>query len=126
MYDRQCEKGHIRIDLMEPVTAPEVFCAKCGSPSSRIWTGKAPGVKADEIPGGVWIKHGLCNEDGSPRKYYSHSEMAEEAKRRGVVNVVEHVTEPGTDKNPHTVKWTGSPAETMGKPKEVTEADLWQ
>ena len=68
---------------------------------------KANGVIPDEIPGGVEIRHGLCNPDGTPRRYYSHSEMKAEAKRRGLVNRVEHVTNPrsGSDKNPHTVRW---------------------
>lgn len=124
MYDRQCEKGHIRKDLLEKVKAPDVLCGKCGSPTTRIWTGKAPGVTPDQIPGGIWIKHGLCNEDGSPRKYYSKSEMTEEAKRRGVTSIVEHVTEPGTDKNKYTIKWIGSTIQAP--PKETSEADLWE
>lgn len=62
-------------------------------------------VITDEIPGGVWIRHGICNEDGTPRKYYSKSEMVAEAKRRGLVNLVEHVPEHGSDKSRHTVRW---------------------
>lgn len=62
-------------------------------------------VIGDDIPGGILIRHGICNEDGTPRKYYSKSEMTKEAKRRGLVNLVEHVTEPGTDKSKHTTRW---------------------
>jgi hypothetical protein len=64
-------------------------------------------VIPDDIPGGVWIRHGICNEDGSPRKYYSRSAMEKEAKRRGLVRWVEHVTNPqsGSDKSPHTKRW---------------------
>lgn len=62
-------------------------------------------VIGDDIPGGVEIRHGLCNEDGSPRRYYSKSEMAQEAKKRGLTNIVEHVSPPGTDKSPHTTRW---------------------
>lgn len=64
-------------------------------------------VIPDEIPGGYIVYHGICNEDGSPRKYYSKSEMAKEAKRKGLVNSVRHITNPkdGTDKNPHTTRW---------------------
>lgn len=43
-------------------------------------------VIGDDIPGGVWIRHGLCNADGTPRKYYSKSEMAKEAEKRGLIN----------------------------------------
>lgn len=62
-------------------------------------------IITDSIPGGVEIKHGLCNEDGTPRKFYSKSEIAKEAAKRGLVNRVEHVTAPGTDKNPYTTRW---------------------
>lgn len=62
-------------------------------------------VVADEIPGGMEIRHGLCNEDGSPRRYYSKSEMAAEAKRRGLTNYVRHVGLKGSDKSPHTTRW---------------------
>lgn len=62
-------------------------------------------VIGDEIPGGVLIEHGICNEDASPRRYYSKSEMAAEAKRRGLVNFVRHVGEKGSDKSPHTTRW---------------------
>lgn len=67
----------------------------------------ANNVIPDDIPGGVEIRHGLCNEDGSPRKYYSKSEIAKEAKKRGLRNHVEHVTDPrsGSDRNPHTTRW---------------------
>jgi hypothetical protein len=62
-------------------------------------------VIGDDIPGGREIRHGLCNEDGSPRTYYTKSEIAKEAKRRGLSNHVTHVTEPGTDKNKWTSRW---------------------
>lgn len=89
------------------------MCEKCGK---ELVIGEWPfcphgfganSVIADDIPGGVEIRHGLCNEDGSPRRYYSKSEMAKEAKKRGLVNRVEHVTNHkiGTDKNPHTTRW---------------------
>lgn len=65
----------------------------------------ATNVAPDEIPGGVEIKNGLCNPDGTPRRYYSRSEIAREAKRRGLVNAVEHIASPGSDRNKHTQRW---------------------
>jgi hypothetical protein len=59
---------------------------------------------SDSIPGGIEIKHGLCNLDGTPRRYDSHSEIAAEAKKRGLSNVVVHVPKPGSDKSPHTTR----------------------
>lgn len=63
------------------------------------------GVITDDIPGGIEIKHGLCHEDGSPRRFYSKSEIAAAARAKGLHNHVEHVTMPGTDKSPHTTRW---------------------
>jgi hypothetical protein len=62
-------------------------------------------VIGDDIPGGMEIANGLCNPDGSPRRYYTKSEIAREAKARGYHNHVEHVTAKGTDKSPHTTRW---------------------
>ncbi len=59
----------------------------------------------DDIPGGVEIRHGLCNEDGSARRYYSKSEMAKEATKRGLVNYVRHVGVNGTDKSKQTQRF---------------------
>ena len=108
IYDRKGACGHIMFDCYEPVTPPEVKCSECGAPTERVWLGKANSVIPDDIPGGVWIRHGLVDENtGEPVKYYSKSEIAKEAKRRGLVNLVEHVTDPksGSDKSKFTTKW---------------------
>jgi hypothetical protein len=44
----------------------------------------APVVRPDDIPGGLVIEHGLCNPDGSPRTYYSQSEITRECAARGL------------------------------------------
>lgn len=81
-------------------------CEKCGH---EMQVGEYPFcphgrgtgvVVGDDIPGGVLIEHGLCNEDGSPRRYYTKSEMKAEADRRGLRNVVRHI-----DGSPHTSRW---------------------
>jgi hypothetical protein len=80
----------------------------CGEPTERAWfqLGHTANVIGDDIPGGIEIRHGLCDEvTGEPRRYYSKSEIAREAARRGLVQRVEHTTAPGTDKNKHTTKW---------------------
>ena len=93
MSDATCEKCQKELSVGEFPFCPHGFGAN--------------GAVGDDIPGGVWIKHGICNEDGSPRKYYSYSSMREEAKRRGVRNRVEHVPVPnsGSDKSKHTTRW---------------------
>lgn len=63
------------------------------------------GVTPDDIPGGMLIAHGLCHDDGTPRKFYSKSEIAREAKQRGWTNYVRHVGERGSGKSPHTSRW---------------------
>lgn len=63
-------------------------CPTCET--SLVWLPSAGGtVIGDDIPGGYEVRHGLCNGDGSPRRYYSRSEMRKEADRRGLVNHVE-------------------------------------
>jgi hypothetical protein len=108
MYDRLCVDSNCNteiIDCLEPIEAPDVKCPKCNKLTERAWIGKPASIIGDEIAGGMWVRHGICNEDGTPRKYYSKSEMAQEAKRRGLVNYVEHVGKPGSDKSDHTTKW---------------------
>ena len=63
------------------------------------------GVVTDDIPGGMFVRHGICHEDGSPKKYYSRSEMARAAKEKGMMNLVEHVGDRGSDKSPHTQRF---------------------
>lgn len=91
MYDRTCTFcPAILVDCLEPITAPEVPCPECGKATVRTWLPDrgdgGGGVIGDDIPGGMWVRHGICNPDGSPRKYYSKSEMAREAAKRGLVN----------------------------------------
>lgn len=61
-------------------------CGGCGQPAARVVAepiGQAPAVVPDDIPGGLEVKHAICNPDGSPKKYYSKSEIRAEAARRG-------------------------------------------
>lgn len=58
------------------------------------------GVVGDDIPGGVWIRHGICNPDGSARRYDTKSSITAEAKRRGFVQSPRHV-----DGDKHLSRW---------------------
>lgn len=60
-------------------------------------------VQGDECD--VMVEHGLCNSDGTPRRYRSKEEMKKEAKKRGLQSHVEHIGLPGSDKSPVTTKW---------------------
>lgn len=106
IYDRQCVNGHTMLDLYEKINSEDPACKDCGEVAKRVLLpGRVNSVAADEIPGGIWIRHGLCNPDGSPRKYYSKSEIAAECKRRGLEPYVKHAPEQGSDKSKHTTKW---------------------
>jgi hypothetical protein len=48
----------------------------------------APVVWADDIPGGIEIAHGLCNADGSPRRFDSRSAIQTGRREKGLVSVV--------------------------------------
>jgi hypothetical protein len=107
MYDRKCVRcERTLIDCWEPITAPVVVC-ECGGQTERVWLTHGANVIGDDIPGGYVVKHGACNEDGSPRKFYSKAEILRVAKERGWVQHVQHVTDPqsGSDKNKHTTRW---------------------
>lgn len=80
------------------------WCEECGGEMVRLHA-RPSGVKGDDIPGGMLIPHGICNPDGTPRRFYSHSEIAKEAARRGWRNHVEHIPARGSDKSRHTSRW---------------------
>ncbi len=107
LYDRRCGTCSLRRDdCYEQSTTSDYPCV-CGGVMLRIpmtsnpgAMGRAIGDECDTV-----VRHGLCNPDGSPRRYTSKSEMRKEATKRGLVNHVEHKTEPGTDRSKFTQKW---------------------
>lgn len=104
MYDRKginCE--HLMVDCWEPVTCDPVPCRECGGPTERTWFTKPANVVSDECD--VWIKHAICNADGSPRRYTSKAEIARAAKQAGYVSHVEHLSGKGGDRSKHTSRW---------------------
>ncbi len=103
LYDLTCPCGHEQLNCYLRV-GERPPCPTCGEPTETLWWTVAPNVVPDKIPRGVEIRHDLCNGDGSPRRYYSKSEMAREAARRGLRNHVEHVPQRGSDKSPHTTR----------------------
>src|SRR5688572_6007046 len=46
---------------------------------------RAPGLITDDIPGGVEIRHGIMNDDGTPKRYYSKTDIKRAANERGLV-----------------------------------------
>jgi hypothetical protein len=108
MIDLKCPKcDRIQLDQLErDEDRSRPVC--CEQPMERVFLPTNRGqVIGDDIPGGLEIKNGLCNADGTPRRYYSKSEIAREAAKRGYVNHVTHVPSPGSDKSRKglTSKW---------------------
>ena len=107
LYDRRCNKCGTELrDVWEAVNYLAFDCreAECAGQMERVWLcSKAPGVISDECD--VWVRHGICNPDGTPRHYRFKSEMRAEAKRRGMENHVQHLGSKGGDKSPHTSRW---------------------
>jgi hypothetical protein len=89
-------------------------CDRCGHdyavgewPFCRPGRGHAPFRSSnlvlidDTIPGGMVIE----NMSHDPITFYSKSDYRRAMKARGLINKVEHVGVPGTDKSPETVRW---------------------
>ena len=104
-FDRRCPSCEtVTTDCMEPSDAPTVLCEKCNAPTERVWLmGRANNIIGDEID--ITIRNGLCNPDGSPRRYTSRTELRREEVRRGMTNHVVHQPGKGGDKSKHTVRW---------------------
>ena len=104
MYDRYCSScGHQAIDLYEPIETATPPCPRCGGSLHRAWITTTANVIGDACD--VWVKHGICHEDGSPRHYTSKAEMVRVAKEKGLRNRVRHIGRPGSDRSPYTSRW---------------------
>lgn len=88
----------------------EQLCDKCGRVLIKLI--RMGTVVPDDIPGGLLVKHGICNGDGSPRRYYSKSEIRKACAEKGVFcralqdGGANHVGERGSDKSKYTSRWT--------------------
>jgi hypothetical protein len=110
MIDLVCNKcGHVKIDhLVRDVDPqPPYICPECGQQAfvRQLTQSNCGGVIPDGIPGGIWIKNGICNDDGTPKRYDSRSEMKKAADAKGLVNRVRHQGTRGGDKSKWTSKW---------------------
>lgn len=107
MVDAKCPKcEHILVDAL--IRAGESYppCPECGTTTARVFIpGSASAVHGDDIPGGLEITNALCHADGTPRKFYSKSEIARAAKEAGWSNYVRHVGTKGGDKSKHTQRF---------------------
>lgn len=56
-------------------------------PATAVW--------ADDIPGGIDIAHGICNADGSPRRYYSRTAIKKALRAKGLIAYHDYESEQG-------------------------------
>jgi len=97
-----CEADELDV-LLPSWQTPVPPCPVCLGPREKVWRAKANAVIGDECD--VWVKHAICNDDGTPKRYRSKQAMKEAAAAKGMVNHVEHIAGPGSDKNKHTQRW---------------------
>jgi hypothetical protein len=86
-----------------------LICPTCGAEAfdkEDVKYGKAPGVISDDIPGGIEIRHGLVNADGSPRRFYSKTDMKIAANEAGLK------WSGDTPGKPYQVRWSGKRKES--------------
>ena len=87
----------------------------------------APTVWPDDIPGGVEIRNGLCHEDGSPRRFYSRSEIRAACEVKGLIPYHDVYVEEGNqtikDARVHDDWLRSSEARKAGQAGEDRRAD---
>lgn len=109
MYDRKCHECQtIKEDCWESMSANEPIPCKCGGKLVRvILSHRQPSVIGDDIPGGVLIENAICNPDGTPKRYYSKSEIARAAEAAGWTPTGnKHVPDNReSDKSKATTRW---------------------
>ena len=104
MFDYQCPAGHT-FEAYHPRVAEAMPCRQCQEKARRVLLPSTHGgVIGDEID--ISIKNGLCNADGTPRRFRSRAELRRAEQAAGLTNVVEHRGSRGSDKSPHTTRWT--------------------
>lgn len=98
LIDSICSAGHVNVDVWR-VDGECPPCRECGGETVRCWQQSPSAVIGDDIPGGIMIRHGLCNADGTPRRYNTKSEIRREAAARGLLISPTHAPPPGSDGN---------------------------
>ncbi len=120
-YDLRCNVcGGVKLDVLQPLHHVQESCgAFCPGTYERVWLqGKSHHIVGDEID--VWVKNGLCWDDGSPRHFRSQKELDAVAAKKGMENHVVHQGGKGSDKSEHTVRW-----DTLSPVKEEDRIKRW-
>lgn len=104
--DTVCEScGVEKIDVFVELRDAFPPC-ECGGKVVRLMKSGSSYAKVIGDECDVTVKHGICNADGTPRRYTSKTEMKREAEKRGLVNHVEHKPSSRSgDSSKHTSRW---------------------
>jgi hypothetical protein len=82
------------------VYVDEYPLCECGAQTQWLPRSGAA-VAGDDIPGGIEIRHGICNPDGTPKRYYSKTDIKRALNEKGLVVVGDT---PGKS---YRVNWSG-------------------
>lgn len=82
---------------------PPYTCPICHQKTLDKVVLKAPSVHGDEID--VTVENGLCQDDGTPVRFRSKTELKRAAKAKGLVNWVEHKGTMSGDKSKTTQRF---------------------
>lgn len=105
LIDIQCEKCETQLQDVWRETSELGACEACGDAMTRLYVARTGAAIGDDIPGGVLMPNAICWPNGTPKRYYSKSEIAKAAKEAGYSNIVEHKGSKGSDKSKHTTRW---------------------
>jgi hypothetical protein len=99
-YDLVCPNGHEQLDVVHSIKEGHPACPTCNEPTETLWRTYNPMIAKDDIPGGVEIRHGLCHPDGTPKRYYSMTEIRRAANEKGL-------TMADDTPKPYKIHWSG-------------------
>lgn len=113
LYDKKCSRCPWEGETWAKV-GDAVPCPTCGQPTETIWKTRASAVVQDNFnePIGFTaydshlMKTGRAAEATIVR---SHSERRALMKARGLIEHIDHVGLPGSDKAKHTTSWNSGP-----------------
>lgn len=86
--DAVCPNEECGQQLLDIDVAEYPKCHVCDT--QMVWLPRkgAGAVNQDTIEGGVMIAHGICNPDGTPKRYDSRADIARACKVKGIENYV--------------------------------------
>lgn len=94
MICEHCHEDATKVGLV--IHDTELWCRPCHDATKGV-VNEAHGVVGDEID--IYVKHGLCWDDGTPRRFRSRKEMNRVAAEKGMVNMVRTATTPGPNRH---------------------------